>query len=163
MQWGKHNNFNLEKSRIRFLKKIEVDSVTNCWNWKACLGSHKRYGSVGLLGKVWLAHRASWLIFNGADPAEMCVLHKCDNGLCVNPDHLFLGAQTDNIHDMENKKRSKHLAGAEHGRAKLDWDKVNLIREKHKNGASIRGLAREYNVTKGSISNIVKNKGWLTK
>lgn len=58
--------------------------------------------------KIMKAHRASWIIFNGEIPPKIYVCHKCDNKLCVNPEHLFLGTASDNMKDAEKKGRLSH-------------------------------------------------------
>jgi hypothetical protein len=76
---------------------------SGCWLW---LGPYtnpaKAYGGWGRHEK---AHRVSWQLTNGLIPAKLFVLHKCDISICVNPSHLFLGTQTDNLNDMTNKGR----------------------------------------------------------
>lgn len=74
------------------------------------------YGCVRFEGKIVSTHRLSWILTNGDIPKHdsfhgICVLHKCDNRLCVNPDHLFLGTQLDNVTDMYDKKRNKDSNG----------------------------------------------------
>ena len=92
----------------RFLSKI-VKSP-DCWVWGA--GSFKRvkkmpgrYGGFWLDGRMRYAHRVAWEVFVGEIPPGMNVLHRCDNPPCCNPDHLFLGTQKDNVHDMMAKDR----------------------------------------------------------
>jgi len=88
-----------------------VDKSDDCWEWtrgKFTSG----YGSVYFKGKRVQTHRVSWVLTFGEIPEHdsyhgMCVLHKCDNPGCVNPDHLFLGTQQDNITDMIHKHRAK--------------------------------------------------------
>lgn len=161
MAWGRHNRESVDSAKARFLAKVEV-SDNGCWQWIGAIGSHKRYGICGLAGRSWLAHRAAWFLFRGVDPGNNCVCHTCDNGFCVNPDHLFIGSQGDNVADMEHKGRSRHPAGAAHGRAKLTWEQVAEIRKKHASGTSQRALSREYGVAKNNISRIVKGIGWIT-
>jgi hypothetical protein len=71
-----------------------------------------KYGSFKLGDKVVDAHRVSWMIHFGVIPYKICVLHKCDNRVCVNPEHLFLGTRKDNHDDMVAKGRqAKPISG----------------------------------------------------
>lgn len=89
----------------RFFQK--VDMSRDCWIWKA--GTDKDgYGKIYVDGKTIRSHRVSWEIHNGPIPKNMCVLHKCDNPPCVNPEHLFLGTSTDNNRDREVKNRGRY-------------------------------------------------------
>jgi hypothetical protein len=72
---------------------------------KKSRSNHLQYGVCGIGGRMWKAHRLSYTIFCGAIPKGMNVLHNCDVTLCVNPDHLFLGTQLDNVADMIRKGR----------------------------------------------------------
>ena len=89
----------------RILCSIEKDKETGCWNWSGVL-TKNGYGRTTHKDRPISAHRLSYLIFNGEIPAGMCVLHRCDNRRCVNPDHLFLGTHRDNMVDMKSKGRS---------------------------------------------------------
>jgi hypothetical protein len=142
------------------MSRIEVEP-SGCWRWMGAIGSHKRYGSVHIAGKSWLAHRGAWFLFKG-DPGALNVCHTCDNGMCVNPDHLFLGTQLDNVHDMEAKQRSKHPSGAAHGRSKLTATDVEDIR-RCCTTESILSMATRFKVSKPTIARIVKGVGWVTK
>lgn len=78
----------------------------NCWIWKGIRGPFKKqYGRFKMNCKWFLAHRLSYVFYNGEIPPNMQILHKCDNPPCVNPHHLFLGTQLDNMHDMIAKGR----------------------------------------------------------
>lgn len=82
-----------------------VDKTDGCWVWRGSKTNGYRYGFFKKHGKVVQSHRYSWEMSFGAIPAGLKVLHRCDNPPCVNPSHLFLGTQKDNIHDMIRKGR----------------------------------------------------------
>jgi len=87
-----------------FSMKVDKRDHDKCWEW---LGAkdYGGYGQVRIWGKQMKAHRASWEFFFGPIPNGLSVLHKCDNPSCVNPYHLFLGDQCDNITDCVIKGR----------------------------------------------------------
>lgn len=86
--------------------KMFIDRVketdAGCWEWQ---GHRKKFGH-GSFGRSGLAHRHSWKLFRGPTPNGLCVLHKCDNPPCVNPNHLFLGTIRDNNEDRSTKGRN---------------------------------------------------------
>lgn len=99
-----------EQHKVRFLKSFEVTS-TGCWNHKGKPRDGYPQVSSRFGGKkyTYTASRISWQIHYGDIPEGLSVLHRCDNTLCVNPTHLFLGTHKDNMHDMVRKGRSKRL------------------------------------------------------
>ena len=89
----------------RFWSKVDIHSEDECWIWKGAMTSRK-YGSFFYLGKMQPSHRISWMLHNNQIiPKTMYVCHSCDTPLCVNPKHLFLGTQKDNIQDCVKKGR----------------------------------------------------------
>jgi len=94
----------------RFWAKVDKASGLGpqgtCWEWQASLNSDG-YGNIGIEQMTDRAHRLSWRLHYGPIPDGLSVLHKCDNPPCVRPDHLFLGTQADNVHDMQAKGRDR--------------------------------------------------------
>jgi len=129
----------------RFWPKVEMSA--GCWQW---LGAKipAGYGTLQVKENTKLAHRISWEIHCGEIPAELFVLHHCDNKICVNPDHLFLGTHRDNVDDAVRKGR--HLHGEKHHKTKLTDDDVYTIRRQYPLIGS-EELARRYNLGRHSF------------
>jgi hypothetical protein len=85
------------------IQKCTIDN-NDCWNWNGTKNT-KKYGQLMINRKRHMAHRISWSLKNGEIPTGMVICHKCDNTSCINPDHLFLGTQKDNIQDASRKGR----------------------------------------------------------
>jgi len=146
--------------QARFHTKYIPEPNSGCWLWTAAL-SHKGYGVLRYVGRWARAHRVSWKILRGPIPNGLHVCHKCDNRLCVNPDHLFLGTNDDNVADMIEKGR--HLAGRRFGEqnatAKLTASKVAEIR-RSRTIRSSRSLAREFGISHTTILRIWTGQYW---
>lgn len=96
----------------------------------------------------------------GDIPEGMQVLHKCDNGYCVNPDHLFLGTQVDNIHDMDEKGRRISLRGEKHGRATISEQDAIKILALYRHGISFSKLAKTFKTTIPAVKCLAYRKTW---
>jgi hypothetical protein len=93
----------------RFWSKVVIKTPEECWEWQASKNCHG-YGRFNLEGRAHGArgaHVVAWMLTHGPVPDGLCVLHRCDNPGCVNPNHLFLGTHTDNMRDMVNKNRHR--------------------------------------------------------
>lgn len=146
----------------------QVDRRGSCWIWVGQT-NEKGYGyfsgTPGQPNKKFYAHRVSWSLVHGEIPKGMHVCHKCDNPRCCNPEHLFLGTPKDNAQDMIRKGRQgDHVAAAPKGEAvvtaKLTEVQVREIITLSHSGTSFSYLAKAYNVSPRTISNIVRGKSW---
>ena len=144
----------------RFWNK--VDKTDTCWLWTGCLTLDK-YGRFWFNNKIILAHRFSWEFHNGAIPEELFVCHKCDVRNCVNPDHLFIGTNDDNMKDMKQKgraDRTKKNKGEDVHFHVLTEEQVLDIRSRSKYHGLLSDLAKEFNLTPSGINRIIKRKTW---
>lgn len=140
----------------RFWKYVDKKPKDDCWNWiGAC--DKDGYGLIGVNKKLISAHRFSWEIHFDKIPKNLCVLHHCDNPSCVNPHHLFLGTQQDNVDDKVKKNRQAR--GEDNGASKLTWNKITQIRQL-KGKFSQREIAKIFNVSHATIGYIHRNKIW---
>lgn len=104
-------------------------------------------------------HQITWEECFGPIPPGMCVCHKCDNRACINPEHLFLGTDSDNKRDCVAKNRQAR--GATHGRTKLTIDSVRHIRDIYKPRIyTIRRISREFGVGYTTVRHILTRKNW---
>jgi hypothetical protein len=95
----------------RLLEKIEINSVTDCWEYQGGK-NNLGYGMIRDEDKMRTTHRVSYEEHNNLKiPTGMCVCHACDNPMCVNPSHLWLGTRTQNTRDMLTKGRGKPWGG----------------------------------------------------
>ncbi len=146
-----------------------VRAANGCWEWTRSTDG-KNYGRIGVeSGKAKQISRVSYELFCGPIPKGLFVLHRCDNPLCCNPTHLFLGTNYDNVQDMVRKGRSckgrkmkpEHVRHGEDSPShKLTEEDVKNIRRRAGAGEKQRALAAEYHVTPSVICVIVNRKSW---
>lgn len=132
----------------RFNSKYKPNK-NGCWIWMGHTSKQRRYGAINVNGKQEQAHRASWMIHNGEIPKGINVLHKCDTGECVNPSHLFLGTQYDNVMDMVKKGRhggNYKLTKSQALEIRTSADNVKILSERY--GISITEV---YHIRSGRI------------
>lgn len=144
---------------IRFWKFVQ--KTESCWLWTGNK-SNWNYGLFKAGEKDTYSHRFSWILHHGPIPEGMCVLHRCDNPPCINPDHLFLGTFADNTHDMHKKGRANTSKGSQHCHAKLTESQVAEIRRRYALGNITQSeLGAEFGVHRVSIRRIIKRKVWV--
>lgn len=106
-RWWRHGDVLYGTPEYRFWAKVNKKGADDCWEWggKALGGKGKCYGQFSINNKTVTVHRFSYQLANGAIAPDMHVLHHCDNPICVNPRHLFIGTNKDNIKDKMSKGR----------------------------------------------------------
>jgi len=147
----------------RFHQKYIPEPNSGCWIW---IGGTRANGSGNLYsrhsrndGISINGHRFSQIIHKGPIPDNLYVCHTCDNTLCVNPDHLFLGTQQDNMTDMKDKNRSNKSRGQDKiGLAKLTNKDAEKIRKDSTHSQS--ELGRIFNVAQTTIHRIKSGKSY---
>jgi hypothetical protein len=143
----------------RFWSKVDKRGENECWNWQAT-----KTRGYGLLSSAknkspHKAHRFSWELHFGKIPDGMAVCHKCDNPGCVNPNHLFVATQYENMQDAKRKGRMKHEPryGEDNNGAMFTNETVRKIREEYATGIYTREeLSKKYKTT--NIGRILRNK-----
>ncbi len=169
--------------RERFWRRVEVLDSASCWLWTGAKDGDG-YGKVKtptIAGRRWIlgAHRVSFFLENGPFDASLCVCHRCDVPLCVNPSHLFLGTHADNVADRLRKGRgssgAKHSLvvrsrtsvkwnpkrGATNKLAKLTDEKVRAARLLYASGDfSQRDLGRMFDVSHVVMGKALRRETW---
>jgi len=145
----------------RFWQKVR--KTDGCWNWTGRRQHNTWYGQLDVDGSPYGTHRLSWEIHNGPIPEGMSVLHECDNPACVNPNHLFLGTQMDNMIDMWSKNRggTYDKKGENHPMAKLHDGDVMVIRDLVDLGMKQSDVADFLDVSKSLVYQIVHRICWI--
>ncbi len=161
---------NLTPEQIaRFWSKVTEKGLDECWLWNAAVtGSGRPHIHLKKLRKNFVASRIAYFLMFGPFPKRLFACHKCDNPLCVNPYHLFLGTAKDNQQDMSRKGRSwvannpeKMPRGEGHKSSKLKAADVLVIRSYFplKSGDS-KLLCALYGIKKETIYAIQKRRIW---
>ena len=144
-------------------KNVEVP-WSGCWIWIGAVSTDRKgkmRPTFWVSGRWFIGSRWAYETFRGPIPAGQLVCHSCDVGLCVNPDHLWLGTQRDNIQDMLHKKRGVYrpLRGAANPNAKLSDDLVMAIRKEYAAGGIRQtDLAAKYGIGQSQVSRIIRRE-----
>lgn len=141
-------------SKVR--RSAEADG---CWEFDGCRlpWGYGCIGRGGAGGRVEKAHRIAWELTHGPIPSGMLVCHRCDNPPCCRPDHLFLGTDRDNCHDMLRKGRKRQGVMS---RKKISRNDAVDIRALAAFGATRSTLGREYDLSPGTLSQIINGRTW---
>lgn len=156
----------LDKYDRDFLAKLESRAVkqdNGCWIWQGAVGGHKtgsrhQYPSVHYRGETARGNRIVYQLTYGEIPKGLLVCHSCDEPLCINPKHLFLGTQQHNMRDAALKGRVKvpGLKGEEHANAKFTDEEVIQLRKDYQQGKfTYRGKAEELGINRTTLGRLL--------
>ena len=133
--------------------------MTECKLWDGPVGFNGRYGVDTIDGISTTAHRAAWIRANGPIEPHLVVCHKCDNPLCVNLAHLFVGTQSENMQDCKRKNRlARHnQAGQANGNAKPNLvERYRAVKRDRELGLTYRELKQKHGIkSNGHLRNIL--------
>jgi len=159
-----------DKSALdRFWSKVQPSE--GCWNWTAAK-NEKGYGVFGINRDTFKAHRVAFILSGQEIPDGLCLLHKCDNPACVNPDHMMIGTRAENNADMCAKGRHvngaqktpieqcKYEKGEHHHNARLTAEIVLQIRNDRALGMSFSRIAAKYGIGQKHAHSIATRKAW---
>lgn len=146
----------MEEAKNRLMQKSVVNNATGCWEWPGnprengyCRTTYKR--------KNWYVHRLSYQAFIEEIPANLDVCHKCDNRICFNPDHLFVGTRLENMQDAV--KKGRQAKGFMIPMTKLSQHDKKDIVKRAVNGESYKSIASHFNITKSHAGYIAIQAG----
>lgn len=143
----------MEKTKIRFLKKVKINPETGCWEWTATTDG--RYGIFHYPGfykgyRMAKAHHVSMFLFRNIEIEDgLEALHSCDNTICCNPEHLSVGTHQDNMIDMVKKARNRT------GREKLAPEEIVEARRLRSEGWQVKDIALKFNLHSSQMSRVV--------
>jgi hypothetical protein len=144
--------------------KIAKAGPDECWVWTGAVSSGRDgkpgYGHLTVKRKNCRAHRLVWASTHGKIPEGLSVCHKCDNTLCCNPAHLFLGTHAENMKDKSLKLRVKAMPGSTNPIAKLSETDIPRIHKLRQQGYGYREIAEQYAVSTGLVSAILGSRAW---
>lgn len=140
----------------------KVHKTEGCWIWTAArdAGGYGWFGLPGRNGGSEHAHRVAYRLLVGPIPPGASVCHRCDNRACVNPDHLFLGTDADNVADMVSKGRNRGAVGSRNCHARVSEEDIPKIRAMVKQGHAQNEVARYFGVSAAEVNKIVLGHRW---
>ena len=144
--------------RIQALVKESED--TGCHEWQGAVGGKNDYPSMHYRQRTARVTRVMFMLTYGEIPKGLYVCHRCDNPLCVNPDHLFLGTQKHNMRDAVLKGRIKipGLKGEDHGNSLFKNEDVIRYRKEYQAGRKLASIIEESGLTRSTVQRMLAGK-----
>ena len=161
--------YDIEQVKERFMKKVELIPFHTCWEWNGSFYNAIKYNGrprFSVRHEWRLAARVSYEIFKGPIKSGLNVCHSCDNPNCVNPSHLWLGTQMENVQDMIKKGRQAMgdkvaNKGEKNPAAKITAIQAEEIRQRYsQNNISQDALGKMYGISQVMVGLIVRGKKW---
>lgn len=144
-----------EGIKEKFESYFIVGSKTKCWNWTGRLTGWG-YGHLWYKRKSHIASRVAYELHYKEKPGKKLVCHTCDNPICVNPHHLFLGTEQDNRRDMYAKGRGGNIYTPQ----KLNEPNVQKIHQYLATGMTTIMIADKFNISPNHVSSIKHGHRW---
>ena len=142
------------------LARKSAPSLGGCREWTGYRDPKFGYGQIAVGGRMEKAHRVAWAVSNGRPvPTGQKVRHTCDNPPCIEPGHLVLGTQRDNVADMFDRGRTNRR-GERNNSARLTWEAVRELRSLRAAGTSVNELSSRFGVSKSQVRNVISNQHW---
>lgn len=155
-----------EKIEARFWSYVSISGEEDCWEWSGAV-KKTGYGSFKAISYVSIvASRMAWAFANNSDPGDLMVCHACDNPVCCNPSHLWVGTAADNNTDCASKgrtyfqKTAHKRRGAGNPRALISELDILMILSDMINGENNKEISRKYGITHSMVSVIRRGKAW---
>lgn len=130
-----------------------------CWEWNGNRPDGL-YGHFSAGGRTVKAHRWIYEKVTGPIPEGLLIRHKCDNPSCVNPDHLEVGTNADNVSDMHKRGRAPNRQGVLHPLVKLKPEDVLEIRKLRACGVPETAVAKQFQIGRGQVGKIARRENW---
>ena len=151
---SKGRHINMTPLSERFERLVARGPGCHAWLGNKDAVGRGRLGLGGARGKTLLASRISWMLTFGPIPPGMLVCHKCDNPNCVNPTHLFLGTQADNM--LDKKLKGREPVGESHPRARFSDRDIATMRAMAVFGVTHAVIAESFGTYQGYVSAVVR-------
>lgn len=152
-----------ERLWVKVDKSPGLGPLGDCWEWRGYVHP-VGYGQLSLdaTGKKTNTNRAAYIVTHGDIPDGLWVLHRCDNRLCCNPDHLWLGTPKDNTQDMIAKGRRRKafqvVRGEDVRNAKITEDIVRAIRAEPP--MTFKALGEKYGLSTATVHSVKLRRTW---